>query len=116
MDGIEDGPEQIVEGITEDPDEIVVLVSDGARRFIAEHGGELYVWVSVHGLIFPMLLLEASTERPQAQRLFFRRRRVKGLDLMLQADRRIWPLTLDIDLCSHGKKVCAYWNGLAFVA
>ncbi len=106
----------IVEGITVDPGDIRVLVSDGARRFIAEHGGELYVWVTIHGVLFPVQILESATGRPRAQGLFFRRRHVEGFDLMLQADRRIWPLTLDIDLCAHGTKVCAYWNGLAWVA
>ena len=106
----------IVEGITDDPGDIRVLVSEGARRFIAEHGGALYVWVTSHGVLFPVEILEATTEHPQTPGLFFRRRRVAGFDLMLQADRRIWPLTLDVDLCSHGKKVCAYWNGLAWVA
>jgi hypothetical protein len=114
-EGAEDDAGEIVGAVTVDPGEISVVVSDGARRFIAEHGNQLYVWASSRRFIFPVTLLEASTERPPVG-LAFRRRHVAGFDLMLQANRRVWPRTLDVDLCSRGRKVCAYWNGLAVIA
>lgn len=95
---------------------IDIVAAPDVRRFIAKRGGDLYVWVSIHGWgFFGTALLEAATERPQKQGLFFRRLRVKGFDLQLEADRTWWPKTLELSLCGRGKRVCAYWNGQGWV-
>ena len=83
-----------------------MVAAPDVRRFIAKHGGDLYVWVSIHGWgFFRTALLEAATERPQKQGLFFRRLRVRGFDLQLEADRHWWPKTLELELCGHGKRM-----------
>ncbi len=103
--------------LTADPATMEVVASEEVRGWIAEHGGELFVWVSIHGWgYFRMALLEASTRRPLQSGLFFRRSRVLGFDLLLQADRGLWPKKLELDLRGRRKRVRAYWNGLAWVA
>jgi hypothetical protein len=102
--------------ITDNPARMKVVTTPEVRRFIATRGGDLYVWISVHGWgFFRTVLMEAATEPPAKPGLFFRRRRVRGFNLQLEADRRWWPKTLELDICGRGKKVCAYWNGQAWV-
>ena len=102
--------------VTDDPARMKVVATPDVRRFIATRGGDLYVWISVHGWgFFRTVLMEAATEPPAKPGLFFRRRRVRGFNLQLEADRRWWPKTLELDICGRGKKVCAYWNGQAWV-
>lgn len=102
--------------ITDELAAIDVVAAPDVRRFIAQRGGDLYVWVSVHGWgFFRTALLEATTERPRRPGLLFRRRRARGFDLLLEAGRRWWPKTLELELCGHGKRVCAYWNGQGWV-
>jgi hypothetical protein len=102
--------------ITDDPAAMKVVAAADVRRFVVTHGGDLYVWVSVHGWgFFRTALLEAATEPPLKPGLFFRRRRVRGFNLQLEAARHWWPQTLELEICGHGKRVCAYWNGQGWV-
>jgi hypothetical protein len=102
--------------LTDDPSDMEVVASDEVRKWIAAHGGELYVWVSAHGWgYFRMWLVEASTKKPKERGLLFRHTRARGFDLLVQADRPLWPKRLELDLERH-KKLRAYWNGVAWVA
>ncbi len=108
--------EDVIDGVTDDLSEIVVVASEDVRRFIAEQGGELYLWVSRHGFgRFQIALLEASTDRPRDDELEWRRLPAQLFDLQFDARRRHWPRTLVLELDGHGRKVCAYWNGQAWV-
>jgi hypothetical protein len=104
-------------GCTDDLDRVEVVASDDVRRFIADGGGELYVWVSRHGGCCrgALSLMEAETQRPERPLLAFRRVSVAGFDLYLDAARRYWPLQLELELTGRGRRVSAYWNGQAWV-
>ena len=103
--------------LTDDVTSITVVASEEVRRFIAERGGALYVWVSQHGFgRCGLALLEAETTRARTRGLYFCRVRERGFDLLLDVERRLWPKTLVLELSKRGTKVRAYWNGLAWVA
>ena len=102
--------------LTDDPREMQVVAPDEVRRAIAARGGRLYLWVSCHGCCFGgIALLEAVTERPLGDERFFRRIRAGGFDLYLDAARRFWPQTLELELHGRARKIRAYWNGQAWV-
>jgi hypothetical protein len=108
--------EDLIDGVTDDLREITVVAAEDVRRFIAERGGDLYLWVSHHGWgRFQVALLEASTERPSNEQLTFRRLRAQLFDLQLEAGRRFWPRTLVLELDTRRRRVYAYWNGQAWV-
>ena len=103
--------------LTDDVTSITIVASDEVRHFIAERGGELYVWVSHHGFgRCGLALLEAETRQTRTRGLYFCRVRERGFDLLLDFERRLWPRTLVLELSRRGTKVRAYWNGLAWVA
>jgi len=106
-----------IDGVTDDPGEMTVVASEDVRRFIAEQGGDLYLWVSLHGPAgrCRIALLEASTLRPPDDQLSFRRLPAQHFDLQLEADRRFWPRTLVLEFSGRGDGVCAYWNGQGWV-
>ncbi len=108
--------EDVIDGVTDDLSEIVVVASEDVRRFIAEQGGELYLWVSRHGFgRFQIALLEASTDRPGNEELEWCRVPAQLFALLLDARRRHWPRTLVLELDAHRRKVSAYWNGQGWV-
>jgi len=106
-----------IDSVTEDVNEMQVVTGDGVARYVGEHGGELYVWLTHHGwLRCGLTIVEAETEHPGHGR-HFRRVRSNGLgfDLYVQAGKRLWPRQLELALESRGRKVRAYWNGVALV-
>ena len=108
--------EDLIDGVTDDLRSITVVASEEVRLFIAERGGELYLWVSQHGWGRSRIaLLEASTERPRDARLTFRCQPAHLFDLQFEEHRRFWPRTLVLELDVRHRRVCAYWNGLAWV-
>ena len=108
--------EDVIDGVTEEVERIVVLASEDVRRFIAEHGGELYLWVSHHGRgRCRVSLLESSLDRPGDDEDAWRRVPAQFFDLQLEAERRFWPRTLVLEFDPRGRGVCAYWNGQAWV-
>lgn len=93
-----------------------VIAPDEVREAILRRGGELYVWVAVHGRgCFCTALLEAEMSPPSRLGLSFRRVRQDGFYLYVEADRRHWPKTLELALSGRGRKVRAFWNGQAWV-
>ena len=75
--------------VTDDVTSITVVAGDEVRRFVAERGGELYVWVSHHGCgRCGLALLEAETTRPRTRGLHFCRVRERGFDLLLDVERQ----------------------------
>ena len=113
-----DIPEQYLRRtrLTDDPREMQVVASDDVRHTIGERGGRLYLWVTCHGYCFGGIsLLEADTERPRDGSRYFRRVRVDGLELYLDASRRLWPQKLVLELRGRGHRVHAYWNDQAWV-
>jgi hypothetical protein len=108
--------QDVIDGVTDDLSEITVVASEDVRRFIAEQSGELYLWVSRHGVgRCQIALLEASTERPGKDDLEWRCLPAHLFYLQLEANRRYWPRTLVLEFDRRGTKVCAYWNGQAWV-
>jgi hypothetical protein len=109
--------EDVIDGVTDDSREMTVVASEDVRRFIAEQGGDLYLWVSLHGGLgrYRIALLEASTERPQDEHLAFRRLPAQWFDLQLEANRCFWPRTLVLEFSATRDRVCAYWNGQGWV-
>lgn len=100
--------------VTDVVTDIDVVAPDEVGEFIAARGGNLYVWVSVHhGWRQETALLEAETAKPSSD-LYFRRLRAAGFDLWLEAERRVWPKTLELAL--RGRRVRAFWNGLGWIA
>jgi len=113
-----DIPEQYLRRtrLTDDPREMQVVAADDVRHTIGERGGRLYLWVTRHGCCFGGIsLLEADTERPRDESLYFRRVRVDGLELYLDSARRLWPQKLVLEVRGHGRRVSAYWNDQAWV-
>jgi hypothetical protein len=106
-----------LDDLTDDVTAIDVVASEDAWRFIAARGGDLYVWVSQHGYgRCGLALLEARTDQPRTRGRYFCRVHASGFDVLLDADRRFWPRTLELEMNRSGRKVRAYWNGLAWVA
>ena len=102
--------------VTDVPTDVEIVAPDEVRRFIASHGGRLYVWISVHpGVRFTLCLLDTALEHPANGDLYFRRIPADGFDLYLEARQRIWPKTLEFAL-RRRRRVDAYWNGLAWIA
>jgi len=113
-----DNPEQYLKRarLTDDPREMQVEASDDVRNLIGERGGRLYLWVTCHGYCFGGIsLLEADTQRPRDETRHFRRVRINGLELYLDAARRLWPQKLVLELRGHRHRVRAYWNDQAWV-
>ena len=111
-----------IDSTTDDVHEMAVKTDDGVRRLVAERGGELYVWLTHHGwAMCGVTILEAETQHPGLDRhgreRQFRRVRSHGIgfDLYVEAGKRLWPRTLELVLDHRGRKVRAYWNGLALV-
>lgn len=106
-------------GITEVTDvatDVEIVAPEDVRDFVAEHGGRLYVWISVHpGFRFTLSLLDTALEHPTTGDLYFRRIPADGFDLYLEARQRIWPKRMEFALRRH-RRVEAYWNGLAWIA
>jgi hypothetical protein len=109
--------EDLIDGVTDDPRQITVVAAEDVRRFIAEQGGDLYLWVSHHGGCgrCRISLLEASTQRPPDERLGFERQAAQWFDLQLEEGRRLWPRTLVLEFGRRRDKVYAYWNGQGWV-
>lgn len=106
-----------IDSITDDADLMTVESSDDVRRFVGEHGGELYIWLTHHGWRFwGVTILEAETDPPGHGRCFRRiRSHGLGFDLYWEAGGHVWPRRLVLELSGRRPKVRAYWNGVAYV-
>ena len=107
-------------GITEVTDvatDVEIVAPEDVRDFVAEHGGRLYVWISVHpGFRCTLCLLETvarASARPAISTSVASG--PHGFDLYLEATQRIWPKRMEFALRRH-RRVEAYWNGLAWIA
>jgi hypothetical protein len=107
-----------------------IVVTERASGFIAEHGGEAWVWLDPHrGIIGSHIWLEAHTEGPRSSRRssFTRssRRphrfvRLEGAGVVLHYDfgHQAPPEELHLDVKGWRKgtrRLEAYWNGCVFV-
>jgi hypothetical protein len=96
--------------------DVEVVAPPDVRDFVADHGGRLFVWISVHRSIGRALcLLETSLEPPAGRGSDFRRISTPGFDLYLEARQRFWPNRLEFVL-RRRRRVEAFWNGLAWIA
>ena len=101
--------------VTDVATDVEMVAPAEVRDFVADHGGRLFVWISLHrGIRCTLALLETSTELPAASGLCFRRIRADGFDVYLESTQRIWPRTMEFAL--RRRRVHAYWNGLAWIA
>jgi hypothetical protein len=112
-----------IDSTTHDVHEMDVKADEDVRRVVVERGGELYVWLTHHGwAMCGVTILEAETQHPGLDRHGHDRqfRRIRshrlGFDLYVETGERVWPRTLELALDHRGRKVRAYWNGLALVA
>ena len=95
-----------------------VTTTQEARAFIAEHGGELFVWSTDHSCCGGRLTLLDSATDPPAKVLgrHFDRIDGGGFALFLSAGRRALPEELVVELRGiRRRRVEAYWNGCAYV-
>jgi hypothetical protein len=105
-----------IDSVTDDVHEMSVVAGEDVERFVSDSGGELYVWLTHHGFRrCGVTIVEAETTHPGHDKHF---RRVSGhglrFDLYVEAGHRVWPRRLELE--TRGRKVRAYWNGLALVA
>ena len=102
--------------VTDVATDVEIAAPADVRDFVAEHGGRLFVWISVHrGVPWTLCLLEASLDPPRKRDLGFRRISAPGFDLYLEATQRLWPKRMEFAL-RRRRRVEAYWNGLAWIA
>ncbi len=107
-----------------------LIVTDRAAGYIAEHGGEAWVWLDPHrGIVGSHIWLEAHCESPRASRRSsftrssrrphrFRRLEVEGATLHYDFGNQDPPeeLLLDVKGWRKGtRRLEAYWNGCVFV-
>ncbi len=92
------------------------MASSDAAEFIRRHGGQLFVWPSVHrSFRLTLTMLECSTD-PPARALEFRRVVVRDFLVFLHPAIRTPPRELQVELRSHRHPhVVVYWEGLAYV-
>ena len=92
-----------------------VVASDEARRYVSEHGGRLYMWLSSSACCHPVPRLECSTHA-KADRDF--RRVADDDDLEVWAPARIPRLPTELHLGLRRfprRRVEAYWDGCAWI-
>jgi hypothetical protein len=95
--------------------DVEVVAPAAVRDFVAAHDGRLFVWIRAPRGLFPTpCLLEASVKPPRKLDLSFRRVETPGFDLYLEGTQRIWPKTMEFAL-RRGRRVEAYWNGMAWI-
>jgi hypothetical protein len=96
---------------------MIVVVSRETEAFIRDGGGLLFVWPSLsHGPRCTLTLLRASLD-PPPRALEFRRIVLPEFLLFLHPDMRSLPKELLLKLRGRSfPHVCAYWDGLAYVA
>ena len=105
-----------VHGVVDAVTDVEIVAPDEVRDFVAAHGGRLFVWVAAHrGMLYVPCLLEASLEPPHKRDLSFRRLKAPGFDLYFEGTQRAWPKVLELAL-RRGRRVEAYWNGMAWIA
>jgi hypothetical protein len=93
-----------------------LVASREARAFVRDHGGHLYLWITVHGRCEGKItLLEADTQRPAGDAWQFRRIPNDAFELYVDIGSRNPPSELVVQLARGGNKVKAYWNNQAYV-
>lgn len=93
-----------------------VEMSGEVRALIAERGGRLYVWTTLHGRCCGRVtLLETSTEPPKGREMDFRRIESGDVELFIDTGGRRLPKKLVLEARGRSRKVRAYWNDLAWV-
>jgi hypothetical protein len=93
---------------------VKIVASDEVRRFIQDHGGDLYVWTKGHGCCQNVALLDADTRRPRGWREGPRPIDAGGFRLFLRTGARL-PDELLLELKDRRRTVRAFWDGCAFV-
>jgi hypothetical protein len=106
---------------------VKIVASDRARRYIAERGGKVWVWLDPHrGLVGSYVWLEAHAEPPRSSRTSsftrssrrghrFRVFEGDGLEVHADFGRLEPPGELHLDLRGWvNKRIEAYWNGSVF--
>jgi hypothetical protein len=107
------GPDE--RGLTRDLTQMRVEAGDDVRRVVSERGGELYVWVVTHGSgCCRLTMVEADTSPPRERGMFCRLPQ-DGFDVLVEAERLLWPRRLVLEVHGRRCKVRAYWNGLGWV-
>jgi len=92
---------------------VLIVASDEARKYVAERGGRLYVWLSTSACCHPVPRLDSATE-PKTDREF---RRVAEDDFEVWAplNARL-PNELHVEVHRFPRRrVEAYWDGCAWV-
>jgi hypothetical protein len=105
-----------------------VVTTPSAARYIAEEGGNLWIWLDPHrGLVGSFVWLEAHTERPGTSRetRFTRSSRrphrfskldVDGYVLHYDFGRMDLPDSIQVEMRGWlNKRIEAFWNGSIFV-
>lgn len=91
-----------------------VVASEEAQRFVAEHGGRLYVWPSALACCHSVLRLESATE-PKRDR-DFRRVADEGFEVWAPVKLARLPSELHVDVGRFPRRhVEAYWDGCAWI-
>jgi hypothetical protein len=91
-----------------------VVASEEARRYVAERGGRLYVWVSSSACCRSVPRLNSATE-PKSDREF---RRVAAEDFEVWAPLKLMRLPNELHVEVHRfprRRVEAYWDGCAWI-
>lgn len=106
-----------------------LVISERARAFIAERGGDVWVWLDPHrGIVGSYVWLEAHPEAPGTSRRSrftrssrrphrFRRLEAEGVTVHYDFGRLDEPeeLHLDVKGWRRGtRRLEAYWNGVIF--
>jgi hypothetical protein len=105
----------LVHDTTELATDVEVVAAADVRDFVADHGGRVFVWISVHpGFPASLCLLETALKPPMRD-VGFRRIGGPGFDVYLESTQRTWPKVLEFAL-KRRRRVEAYWNGLAWIA
>jgi hypothetical protein len=91
-----------------------VVASEEARRYVAERGGRIYVWLSSSGCCHSVPRLDSGTE-PKAGREF---RRVAAEDFEVWFPQKLERLPSELHVEVHRfprRRVEAYWDGCVWI-
>ena len=91
-----------------------VVASEEARRYVAERGGRLYVWLSSSACCHSVPRLDSSTE-PKSDRDF---RRVAAEDFEVWVPQKLMRLPSELHVEVHRfprRRVEAYWDGCVWI-
>jgi hypothetical protein len=91
-----------------------VVASDEARRYVAERGGRLYVWLASSGCCHSIPRLECATQARTDRN--FRRVSDHGFEVWAPARIGRLPSELHVEVRRFPRRrVEAYWDGCAWV-